>query len=163
MPTAAKRPCAQPGCKELVEKGKCPAHKRQEYQQEDRFRGSRHDRGYDAIWTKLRLTVLERDYYLCQPCARAGVHMPGSEVDHVLPKEDGGTDDEANLQTICRRCHGQKTGREEAARRRSAALGPRGGLDLGSDRQGTAPGPHLTRPQIKKLGFANCGSRSGHE
>jgi len=30
-------------------------------------------------------------------------------TDHILSKEQGGTDDESNLQTLCLRCHSVKT------------------------------------------------------
>ena len=32
-----------------------------------------------------------------------------SEIDHVLPVAEGGTDDMENLQTLCRGCHKLKT------------------------------------------------------
>jgi 5-methylcytosine-specific restriction protein A len=32
-----------------------------------------------------------------------------TEVDHVLPRSEGGTDDQANLQPICHPCHVAKT------------------------------------------------------
>jgi 5-methylcytosine-specific restriction endonuclease McrA len=37
-----------------------------------------------------------------------------TEVDHIRPKEEGGTDDDENLQAICGPCHTAKTGREAA-------------------------------------------------
>ena len=33
-------------------------------------------------------------------------------VDHIIPKQDGGTENESNLQSLCRRCHAKKTGKE---------------------------------------------------
>ena len=36
-----------------------------------------------------------------------------TEVDHVLPKAKGGTDDLKNLQSICSACHRAKTLRDE--------------------------------------------------
>ena len=38
--------------------------------------------------------------------------MPSTEVDHVVPKACGGTDDPSNLQGSCRKCHSAKTARE---------------------------------------------------
>jgi 5-methylcytosine-specific restriction protein A len=50
---------------------------------------------------------------------------PATAVDHVVPVAEGGADlDPANLQSLCRRCHGRKTqaeshrGRKRAAERR---------------------------------------------
>ena len=53
-----------------------------------------------------------RDAGLCQPCKAAGRIRAGNEVDHVVPKADGGTDSTANLQCICSACHAVKSARE---------------------------------------------------
>jgi 5-methylcytosine-specific restriction endonuclease McrA len=34
------------------------------------------------------------------------------EVDHIVPKKQGGTDDESNLQSLCKPHHSAKTARE---------------------------------------------------
>ena len=34
--------------------------------------------------------------------------------DHIIPKAEGGTDEDDNLQTLCRACHKQKTDAEKA-------------------------------------------------
>lgn len=75
-------------------------------------RASRHERGYGTAWDKLRLRILARDRHLCQPCKRKGRIKAGNEVDHIVPKAKGGTDDEGNLQVTCRDCHRDKTIRE---------------------------------------------------
>jgi len=62
--------------------------------------------------------ILKRDMYMCRKCgARA------SEVDHVIPKVMGGSDDDYNLQSLCGPCHavksaGQATPRRTGRRRR---------------------------------------------
>src|SRR5262245_23908439 len=75
-------------------------------------RGSRQARGYGAAWTRLRATVMRRDGYLCQPCRRVERLTPADEVDHVVPKAQGGSDDLTNLEAICTPCHKAKTQRE---------------------------------------------------
>lgn len=70
---------------------------------------SRHERGYGTAWDKLRKVILTRDKYLCQPCLRKGRVHPATQVDHILPKAKGGTDEAANLQGICKPCHDAKT------------------------------------------------------
>lgn len=61
--------------------------------------------------------VLMRDGGLCQPCRRDGRVTPATEVDHIVPKAEGGTDSHDNLQAICTACHREKT-QQEATRAR---------------------------------------------
>lgn len=77
---------------------------------------SRHERGYGTAWDKLRARILERDGYQCQECKRQGRLTAAREVDHIEPREDGGGDDPANLQSLCKPCHATKTSRERRAR-----------------------------------------------
>jgi 5-methylcytosine-specific restriction protein A len=74
---------------------------------------SRHARGYDHRWVKLRALILKRDRYLCQPCYRANRLTQATQVDHITPKAKGGTDDHDNLQSICTHCHAVKTDADE--------------------------------------------------
>ncbi|MBL3552699.1 HNH endonuclease [Rhodovulum sulfidophilum] len=79
-----------------------------------RNRPSASERGYGRGWKALRKRVMQRDSWLCQPCLRTGRVTPATECDHVVPKAQGGTDDEGNLQAICADCHKAKTEREAA-------------------------------------------------
>jgi 5-methylcytosine-specific restriction enzyme A len=74
----------------------------------DRLRGNQ--------WDAIRKRVMERDGWLCQPCKRAGRPRTGSEVDHVVPLSEGGSNDPANLQTICTPCHESKTQTERSGK-----------------------------------------------
>jgi RNA-directed DNA polymerase len=58
--------------------------------------GSRH-----AEWQELRRHILERDKYTCQHCG----HKQNLEVHHILSRREQGTDDPANLITLCEDCH----------------------------------------------------------
>ena len=78
---------------------------------------SRHERGYGSAWVKLRKVILKRDSYLCQACLAQGRPTPATDVDHIKPKAQGGTDDVANLQSLCRACHEDKTKRENGWKR----------------------------------------------
>lgn len=80
-------------------------------------KASRHERGYGSAWDRIRLQALKRDNCLCQPCLKAGRITEAREVDHIKPKAQGGTDDLANLQSICSPCHSQKTAQDEGWRR----------------------------------------------
>lgn len=66
-------------------------------------------RGYGSAWRKLRNRIMKRDNELCQVCIKRNRLTKAREVDHILSKADGGTDDESNLQAICRGCHEKKT------------------------------------------------------
>jgi 5-methylcytosine-specific restriction protein A len=78
----------------------------------DSERGTAAQRGYGTEWRKLRAQVLARDEGLCQACLAAGRTTVAEQVDHVIPKAAGGTDDLANLQALCRECHDEKSRRE---------------------------------------------------
>lgn len=122
MPIAPPRPCGHPGCGALVRSGRyCPAHKKAVAAGSfaDRSRGTRHQRGYGGSWEKTRKRIFERDCGLCQQCKREGRltavgDRPYSAwCDHIIPKAEGGTDDDDNLQTLCRACHQAKTDMEK--------------------------------------------------
>lgn len=66
-----------------------------------------------SAWMATRARILARDCGLCQPCKRAGRFTLARDVDHIHELADGGTDADANLQSICGPCHDAKT---EAAR-----------------------------------------------
>ena len=82
-------------------------------------RRSNHERGYGYQWRKTRKLIFKRDGYICVPCNKAGRVTPSTQVDHVKPKYLGGTEDWANLQSICEDCHKLKTAQEAADARRS--------------------------------------------
>ena len=72
-----------------------------------RHPGSRH---YTALnqrrWQLLRLRVFGRDDWRCVKCGKAG----RLECDHVVPLHRGGDPyNPANLQSLCKHCHIEKT------------------------------------------------------
>lgn len=79
---------------------------------------SRHARGYGSAWDKVRALALKRDRGLCIPCLAGGRPTPATQVDHITPKAEGGTDDLTNLQSICAPCHEAKTLADEGKRAR---------------------------------------------
>ena len=116
MPSAAPRPCKHSGCGRLVldVSGYCTQHQSEKYNGRfgDARRGSRHARGYGTEWDRKRRIILRRDNGLCQVCLQKGFVQEGNTVDHKVPKAEGGTDDDSNLQTICDDCHKEKTAQE---------------------------------------------------
>lgn len=59
-------------------------------------------------WKRIRLAVLERDHWLCQICRS----RQATEVDHIVPRSKGGTDDMANLQAACDPCNRAKSDKQ---------------------------------------------------
>lgn len=57
-----------------------------------------------------RQRIVARQDCLCAMCGRGiGIVDTKFEVDHVIPLELGGSDDDTNLAAICRPCHLLKT------------------------------------------------------
>jgi len=116
MPIAAPKPCRHACCGQLVHDGSgyCSAHQsdRKLGKFADDRRGSRQARGYGAEWEITRKRILSRDKGLCQPCLKTGRYRPAKQVDHIIPKFEGGSEDDANLQSICKPCHDEKTAAE---------------------------------------------------
>ena len=63
--------------------------------------------GRGRRYQRRRRAVLVRE-----PLCRACKQRLAEQVDHVVPKHRGGTDDPANLQPLCIPCHRRKTRRE---------------------------------------------------
>jgi 5-methylcytosine-specific restriction enzyme A len=107
MPDRAARPCLKPHCPGLVRKRICsicgPVVREQAY---DRERGTASQRGYGARWQRLRKMYL-RQHPVCTLCGQ-----PATDVDHILPKRRGGSDNWSNLQALCPGCHARKTNQE---------------------------------------------------
>ena len=108
MPYAAKRPCNQPGCAALVDRGYCDKHRKQRETQRNRQRGPRL---YDlARWKRFRKMALSR-----QPvCQTPECNRLATDVDHVKAVNAGGERfDFDNVQCLCHSCHSRKTVLEE--------------------------------------------------
>ena len=72
-------------------------------------------------WERLRQQVLARDKYLCQRCLAFDRVTRAVEVDHIIPLEQGGLEDDSrNCQSLCHDCHLIKT----ATERRGGAVRP---------------------------------------
>ena len=61
---------------------------------------------------------------LCEVCLEKDKFTEAVEVDHIIPLEQGGAPfDDDNLQSICKRCHGAKTGKENSERMKAKKVG----------------------------------------
>jgi membrane protein involved in colicin uptake len=58
----------------------------------------------------LRWRILARDLYRCQGCGVTG-DTAALTIDHIYPVSLGGTNEESNLQTLCRSCNSRKGAR----------------------------------------------------
>ena len=100
------RHCLEPRCPEpAVSRGRCRTHAR------ERERATHpNKRLYNsARWRHTRRRQLHR-----QPLCKCGAIAV--DVDHVQPIEQGGDPwNPANLQSLCRPCHGRKTRSEQGA------------------------------------------------
>lgn len=111
-------PCREWSCPNLVksrsQKGYCDDHasKRSGWNRRVDRTGSTTERGYGYAWSKLRKRILQRDKYLCVSCSAQGRITEATDVDHIVCKAHGGTDDELNLQSLCSSCHKEKTQKE---------------------------------------------------
>jgi len=92
---------------------------------------SRHERGYDSAWVKVRNEVMKRDGGQCQPCKRVGRMTLAHAVDHIVSKAKATTlrwtraktDHPSNLEAICDPCHAVKTEVEQGKTKRKARQG----------------------------------------
>jgi len=111
MPHKPLPPCAYPGCPALAEAGGryCAAHKAKANKAEQERRGTSTQRGYGSRWQRLRVLVLARD----PVCRYPGCAELSTDVDHIVPKSQGGADAMDNLQGLCHEHHSLKTARED--------------------------------------------------
>lgn len=73
-------------------------------------RGSAASRGYGQRWRRLARMQLMRQPLCADPFGvHAGRPVRGAHVDHIVPRQAGGTDALENLQTLCASCHSRKT------------------------------------------------------
>jgi ATP adenylyltransferase len=74
----------------------------------------------------LRYAVLKRAAFRCELCG-ASAEDRALEVDHIVPRNFGGSDDLSNLQALCYSCNAMKRDRD--------TVDFRGRGDIGSDRR----------------------------
>ena len=124
-PIRIKRPCSHPGCRELIDRGRCAAHqvkadmqRAAQVRQYDQTRGTAAQRGYDARWQKYSVWYRQRNP-LCVHCLAEGRLTSvehGGHVDHITPvtgPDDPLFWDPTNHQSLCTSCHSVKTASED--------------------------------------------------
>jgi 5-methylcytosine-specific restriction enzyme A len=118
MPRAPLKPCLSPGCRALVQRGRCERHAAQQQVRElarQREVNARRPEGATSVyastrWRRARGKFLQRAHRCaCGALARY--------VDHVRPWRSGATEaerealfwDETNWRPMCGSCHSRKT------------------------------------------------------
>lgn len=102
----APKHCGIDGCKVVVSNGRrCPDHAHG-WKASPRTASSA--RTNTTVWKSNRLIALERDNYTCQTRGPRCT-IKATEVDHIIPVTNGGTDDLYNLASTCHLCHNDKT------------------------------------------------------
>ncbi len=110
------RPCNHPGCRELVQYGRCEKHRKQEQSRYNKERGSAWSQGYDADWNKCREAFLGQ-HPLCEPCRIKGILVPATIAHHKIEVKDGGARlDFENLMATCHACHEEVHGKDRFKR-----------------------------------------------
>jgi 5-methylcytosine-specific restriction endonuclease McrA len=56
-------------------------------------------------WRLIRRTILERDKHECFRCRKHSINGKGLSVHHIIPRDEGGSNDYNNLITLCHDCH----------------------------------------------------------
>ena len=109
MPRRPLRPCAHPGCRALVDRGRCELHERQQRRAADRHRGSARARGYDWQWDKDSKAFL-REHPLCYYCGLLGRITAARCVDHATPHrgDEQLLRDRSNWRSACIECNSSK-------------------------------------------------------
>lgn len=109
MPIRAKTICNHPGCGSIIDApGYCSKHFKNKATGWHQTKTTT-QRGYGHAWRKIRDYILKRDNYHCLVCAKKNRVSVATQVDHIISKSVGGTDDYSNLQSICVSCHKHKT------------------------------------------------------
>lgn len=103
MPKKSKRPCRYRGCPRLTDlpSGFCAEHDKLQTQQYNKARRVEHNQRYGYQWRKFRARFLN-NHPLCEQCRLNGRYTPATEIHHIKPLSEGGTNDESNLMPLCK-------------------------------------------------------------
>jgi hypothetical protein len=66
----------------------------------------------DAVRGSVRYEVLKRAGGRCELCGESARNVQ-IDVDHIIPRSKGGSNDATNLQALCRTCNAQKRDRDD--------------------------------------------------
>lgn len=102
------RACAYQQCNKIMHSKYCDDHKHIQSDVSRETRGTTSEQGYGTIWQKVRKIHL-LNYPLCEDCKTTGIVKPAKEVHHKIELRKGGTNEDDNLQSLCKSCHSKRT------------------------------------------------------
>jgi 5-methylcytosine-specific restriction protein A len=106
------RRCLEPGCGEYVRDGsRCKADTKTKWK-------TKAGTSMGPGWSARRVRILKRDGYRCVLCGSRWM----VSVDHIVPRSQGGGDEDSNLRVLCRVHHTAKTQAEALEGRKRANL-----------------------------------------
>lgn len=131
MPRTPPTRCAEPGCSEIVPRGRCEEHQRPSWNGRD-DKAARYDGISSGEWRALKRRVAYRDNGCCYRCGADQDRREPDEqpfvLDHIVPMSEGGSArDLDNLGLLCGPCDEVKSKAEAArgnARRNRARARP---------------------------------------
>lgn len=128
MPSKAARPCAYPGCPELVTKGsRCAAHTQPVVEVRDPIR----HRLYGRSWREQRRKYLQSHPW-CEDCLKVGIYNPATEVHHEeRHKGDASVFNASPLMGLCKKHHSIRTAKEIHSSRGGEKVSSKGMLNVG--------------------------------
>ncbi len=101
MPFRVRRACPKQPCPNYQP---CPTHG-----DAQPYRGSATQRGYGAQWAARRRYIIASRGNRCEECGQPGYQDDPLDVDHVISRRKGGTDDPSNLKVLHHSEHSRKT------------------------------------------------------
>ncbi len=113
--TEILKECSAPGCHTLIPRGRrhCEDHEKAEmraYNRSRRADPNRDDSFYSsASWRATRAAFLAR-HPLCELCQREGRITAATIADHRIARHEGGSNDQANLRSLCSHHHSLRHG-----------------------------------------------------
>lgn len=112
MPYRPKRPCSHPGCPKLTNGRFCEEHAIQEEKRYEKYdRDPVMKKRYGRSWKRIRDRYIAA-HPLCEQCQKLGKVKSATEVHHIKPLSQGGSNDVSNLMALCTSCHSEITARE---------------------------------------------------